>query len=168
MASQIEWVTGRHCEEKTAKNGSSYFFIIGVTENLERRKIFVDKRHEADVAHFIWGIKNGKEVKIPIYPDQHVNGRWRVEFDAVDATPPKEKILVNPINKMLVNQLTFVSSNAPCMANHKTKQSFKLDSQYVKKVETLAGRQKITKSDFYAKAVSHFLDLEDYADTIGI
>jgi hypothetical protein len=115
MTSQIEWVTGRHCEEKTAKNGSSYFFIIGVTENLERRKIFVDKRHEADVAHFIWGIKNGKEVKIPIYPDQHVNGRWRVEFDAVDATPPKEKILVNPINKMLVNQLTFVSSNAPCM-----------------------------------------------------
>jgi hypothetical protein len=165
---KIEWVKGVYFKEKYAKsNGSRYFFMVGITDNMERRKIYVDARHEDMILHFKYAIEGGKDNSIPIEPKLGMDNGFQVVLQEVDSKPPVRNASANPINKMLIRQAMNDSSSSIASVCP-VKQSFKLTYDTLQKVQALTAKKNIRKSELYAKAVAHFVELDGLADSIGV
>lgn len=168
MSILTEWVTGVYWKKCNGKEGSQYFLIIACTDQGERRKIYVDERFETDIVHFLWAIKREEKHKIPIIPKKGIQNAWHVDLSKVDAPVPSKQSFASPNHRMLVDQLSFDANRSSPLTEPRVRQSFRLNNDYVKKAESLASKKQIAKTDLYAKAVSHYLELESRAEQIGI
>ena len=166
MTTETTWVTGVHYAKMKGVHGP-YYLIVAVTDSGERRKIFVDDEFYIDVAHFLHQIDEKQKPRLPIIPKRNNNG-WHVNLDLVDAKEPNKKQFVNPNHAVLARQLAFnqnvkIDPKAP-----KIRQSFKIHSEYATKAEVVAKKTNMNKTDLYAKAVEHYLQLNDCASSVGI
>lgn len=166
MTTETTWVTGLYHTKKKGPHGP-YYLIIAVTDNSERRKIFVDEEHYIDIAHFLHQIDKGQKPRIPIIPKRNNKG-WHVNPDLVDTKEPDKKQFANPNNALLVKQLTFKQDAEINLKVPKIRQSFKIHGEYAAKAEVVAKKANMHKTDLYAKAVEHYLRLDDCANSVGI
>lgn len=154
------WVTLLHAEPKTSSRGDYYLFI-GSDENNTRYKIMSDLSHKVQFVHYLAALKSGKEIMMPVVP-RSKEGWYQIDFRYVDRQPLATKELLRPRQ----TSVDPVKRNFSTMPNTK-RQGFTITEDYARKADTMVKRLNYgSKSDFYADAMAHYIDLCEHMDQV--